>query len=414
MKTISSTIQNMVRLRSVMLLLVISCGLFSTNSYGGKKMEHLYETKGAAELKPQEFEATGGLISSKLFGGYENTNLFPLPQANSVGSTQMGNAITQISFPGKRISFDRHFKNAVEDMDVSEVFLPVVSKDVIGIGLPRKFLLFDFKKKIHRAFTITPSISETIAKAVIVDARKNLFLFEISGHSGNSPNPWDISSSLMLMDLNGTEPKVVKEMPVARYFLWSVVGDKNFLYRNKTQQLQVVNMNLEPSHHPIVDIIEKHKDEIDFCKIYAHPTLPFAILHWGSSGAIVVGWGNGRDKTPRLLISRAEQFLFSPDGKWLSFKEDRDRGKTFVMPVSEKYPHYLGSPILIVNTYFNDNKYAWTNNPVSFVGSSDTDIFRCDLENRDFPGKDKMSFHDYIVQEDLKKLTREKRQGLGK
>ncbi|MGA7828027.1 MAG: hypothetical protein WCA04_10220, partial [Geobacteraceae bacterium] len=95
------------------------------------------------------------------------------------------------------------------------------------------------------------------------------------------------------------------------------------------------------------------------------------------------------------------------------FKEDRDRGKTFVMPVSEKYPYYLGSPILIVNDYFNDNKYAWTNNPVSFVGSSDTDIFRCDLENRDFPGKDKMSFHDYIVQEDLKKLTREKRQGLG-
>ncbi|MGA7827534.1 MAG: hypothetical protein WCA04_07745, partial [Geobacteraceae bacterium] len=171
-------------------MLVISCCLFSTNSYGGNKVERLYETKGAAELKPQEFEATGGRLSSKLFGGYTSVILFPLPQANSVGSTRMGNAITQISFPGKRISFDRYFKNAVDDMDASEVFLPVVSKDVIGIGLPRKFLLFDFKKKIHREFTITPSISETIAKAVIVDARRNLFLFEISGHSGNSPNPW--------------------------------------------------------------------------------------------------------------------------------------------------------------------------------------------------------------------------------
>lgn len=414
MQSIIKKKQIMISLRSVLLMLLINCCLFSTNSYGGKKMEYLYDIKEATELKPQEFEATGGLISSKLFGGYENINLFPLPQANSVGSIQMGNAITQISFPGKRISFDRHFKNAVDDMDASEVFLPVVSQDVIGIGLPRKFLLFDFKKKIHREFTITPSISETIAKAVIVDARRNLFLFEISGHSGNSPNPWDISSSLMLMDLNGTKPRVVKEMPVARYFLWSVVGDKNFLYRNKTQQLQVVDMNLEPSHHPLVDVINKHKDEIDFCRIYAHPTLPFAILHWGTSGAIVAGWGKGRDKTPHLLISSAGQFLFSPDGKWLSFKEDSDKEKTYVMPVSEKYPHYLGSPILIVNTYFNDNKYAWTSNPVSFVGSSDTDIFRCDLENRDFPGKDKMSFHDYVVQEDLKKLTREKRQGLGK
>jgi hypothetical protein len=397
-----------------MIMFIISGCLFSTNSYGGKKMEYLYDIKEATELKPQEFESTGGLLGTRLFGGYTSVILFPLPQANSVGSTRMGNAITQISFPGKRISFDRHFKNAVEDMDASEVFLPVVSKDVIGIGLPRKFLLFDFKKKIHREFTITPSISETIAKAVIVDARKKLFLFEISGHSGNSPNPWDISSSLMLMDLNGTEPKVVKEMQVARYFQWSVVGDKNFLYRNKTQQLQVVNMNLEPSHHPLVDIINNHKDEMSFFRIAAHPTLPFVILHWGKSGAIVASWGKGRDKSPRLLIRSVEQFLFSPDGKWMSFKEDSDKDRTYVMPVSEKYPHYLGSPILIVNTYFNDNKYAWTNNPVSFVGSRGETIYRCDLENRDFPGNDKMSFHDYIVQEDLKKLTREKRQGLGK
>ena len=421
MQSIIKTKQNVIRLRSVLPLLVISCCLFSTNSYGGKKMEYLYDIKEATELKPQEFEATGGLLSSKLFGGYTSVILFPLPQANSVGSTRMGNAITQISFPGKRISYDRHFKNAVEDMDVSEVFLPVVSKDVIGIGLPRKFLLFDFKKKIHRTFTITPSISETIAKAVIVDARKNLFLFEISGHSGNSPNPWDISSSLMLMDLNGTEPKLLKEMPIMRYFHWSVVGDKNFLYRNKTKQLQIVDMNLEPSHHPLEDIINKHKDKISFLRISAHPTLPFALLWGGSSDEVIITWGTNRLKSPVSFLGKKitiANFLFSPDGKWVAFEvegePDYSTKRTYVMPVSEKYPHYLGSPILIVNTYFNDNKYAWTSNPVSFVGSSDTEIYRCDLENRDFPGKDKMSFHDYIVQEDLKKLTREKRQGLGK
>ena len=416
MQNLVKTKQNIIRLRSVLLMLVINCCLFSTNSYGGIKMESLYDIKEAKELKPQEFEATGGMLSSKLFGGYENINLFPLPQANSVGSTRMGNAITQISFPGKRISFDRNFKNAVADMDASELFLPVVSKDVIGIGLPRKFLLFDFKKKIHREFTITPSISETIAKAVIVDARRNLFLFEISGHSGNSPNPWDISSSLMLVDLNGAEPKLLKEMPIARYFQWYVVGDMNFLYRNKTQQLQVLNMNLEPDQHPLADAINKHKDKIDFLRVSAHPTLPFALLWGGEFGAIVAGWGESRDKAPKLLISSSRQFLFSPDGKWVAFKGGgvMSKNKTYVMPVSEKYPHYLGSPILIVNTYFNDNKYAWTSNPVSFVGSSDTEIFRCDLENRDFPGKNKMSFHEYTVQEDLKKLTREKRQGLGK
>jgi len=84
------------------------------------------------------------------------------------------------------------------------------------------------------------------------------------------------------------------------------------------------------------------------------------------------------------------------------------------MPVSEKYPHYLGSPILLSNNSFEPGQGAWTTNPTAFVGTVLDKIFRWDLENQDFPGKDKMSFHDYIVQEDLKKLTKEKRQGLGK
>ncbi len=395
--------------------IVVCLGLPSASSsaHGVEKMDEYYDLKNAMVLTPQIFKGTG-LFGTNLFGGYTNVSLFPVPHANSVGSTQMGNAITEISFPGKRISFDRHFRNAVENMDVSEVFLPLVSKDVIGIGQPRRFTLYDFKKKSQRTFTITPDISETISKAVVVDARQNLFLFEISGHTGNSPSPWDISSSLLLMDLSGEKAKLVKEMPVERYFMWSVVGDKNFLYRNKTQQLRVVDMNLEPSHHPLEDIITKYKKEISFFKIYTHPTLPFAILHWGSSGAVVTSWDEDRDKTPRLLIDSAKQFLFSPDGKWLSFKGDRDKNQTYVMPVSEKYPNYLGSPIQIVDRYFNDNKFAWTTNPISFVGSRIDKFYRCDLENRDFPEKGKMSFHDYVVQEDLKKLTKEKRQGLGK
>jgi len=84
------------------------------------------------------------------------------------------------------------------------------------------------------------------------------------------------------------------------------------------------------------------------------------------------------------------------------------------MPISEKYPHYLGSPILISNKSFNIGKAAWSTNPTAFVGSYGDNILRWDLENQDFPEKGKMSFHDYIVQEDLKKLTREKKQGLGK
>jgi len=111
----------------------------------------------------------------------------------------------------------------------------------------------------------------------------------------------------------------------------------------------------------------------------------------------------------------AGSFSLSPDGNWFIFKHyfGSDVYQTYLMPVSEKYPHYLGTPILLADTYFNEGKFAWTSNPTGFVGSSLDKIYRWDLENQNFPEKGKMSFHDYIVQKDLEKLTREKRQGLG-
>lgn len=403
--------------RSVILMIFIICFFLTATVFGGEKVQSLYDVQGALELKPQEFEATGGLFGTRLFGGYSNVSLFPVPIANSVGTNQMGNAITVISFPGKRISFDRYFKDADASIEYGEIFFPVLTQDMIALGLPRAFLLFDFKKKIHRTLTITPDISENIEKAAVVDARKKLFMFEVARYSGKSPNPWDFSGSLVLLDLSGEKTRLLKELPIPRHFLWYVVGDKNFLYRNKTQQLLVYDMNLEPSLHPLADVIEKHKDKFDFVRIISHPTLPFAVLDWGKSGAIVANWGKDRDTFPQVLIRRVDQFSFSPDGKWVAFQQGGVMGdkKTYVMPVSEKYPYYLGSPILLLDKYyFDDDKSAWTTKPTGFVGSFCESIYRWDLENRDFPEKGKMSFHDYIVQEDLKKLAREKRQGLGK
>jgi hypothetical protein len=116
-----------------------------------------------------------------------------------------------------------------------------------------------------------------------------------------------------------------------------------------------------------------------------------------------------------LLIDYTTDFSFSPDGKWVVFLKDYpEPAMTYIMPVSEMYPHYLGSPIMISKNSFKAGQGAWTTNPTAFVGTNLDKIYRCDLENQDFPEKGKMSFHDYIVQEDLRKLTREKRQGLGK
>jgi hypothetical protein len=419
MQSISKTKHHMMSLWFLLPMLVISSCLFTINSYGANKMEPLYNINEATELKPQEFNPGGGLFGTGwMTAGAKNISLFPVPQANTVGTNSIHNAITLISFPGKRMSFDNYFKNAVDDIRGSGIYIPVISKDVIGLGQVRRFMLFDFKKKIHRKFRIAMSISEDIKKIAIADARRNLFLFEIEGHTGKSPDAWDTRSSLLLMDLYGEEPKLVKEIPIGDAVVWSVVGDKNFLrnFSEKKPGLQVYNMSLEPANHPLSDVINKHKDKINFMRIYAHPVLPFAILTGGKSGVTFISWRNDKNNDPYTLLSSAKQFSFSPDGKWVTFKKkiNSNTERTYLMPVSEKYPNYLGSPIMLLNDYFNDNKSAWTTNPTSFVGSSGEELYRWDLDNQDFPEKGKMSFHDYVVREDLKKLTREKRQGLGK
>jgi len=380
---------------------------------------YLYETDEAPEIKPQEFKPGGGLFGTGwMTAGAKNISLFPVPQANSVGTNSIHNAITLISFPGKRMSMDNYFKNAVDDIRGGGIYIPVISKDIIGLGQVRRFMTFDFKKKTHRKHRIAMSISEDIQKIAIADARKNLFLFEIEGHRGKSPDAWDTNSSLLFMSLDNEEPKLIKEIPIGKSVVWSVVDDRNFLwdFDDKKPNLQVYNMNLEPAHHPLADVINKNKDKISLFDINAHPTLPFAILSGGKQGATFISWRNDKETVPNLLIRRSTQFSFSPDGKWVTFKKkiDSNTERTYLMPVSDKYPNYLGSPILLLNKYFNDNKSAWTNNPISFVGSRGESLYRWDLENQDFPEKGKMSFHDYVVQEDLKKLTKEKRQGLGK
>lgn len=407
-----------------MTMIVIGSCLFSTNSYGGnKKMEPTYfndkkDFNEATELKPQKFKPGGGLFGTGwMTAGAKNISLFPVPQANSVGTNSIHNAITLISFPGKRMSMDNYFKNAVDDIRGGGIYIPVISKDVIGLGQVRRFMIFDFKKKIHRNYRIAMSISNEIKKIAITDARSKEFLFEIEGHRGKSPDAWDTSSSLVLMSLYNDEPKTIKEIPIGDAVVWSVVGDRNFMWNfsEKKPGLQVYNMNLEQADHPLADVINKNKGKIDFIDIIAHPNFPFAILSGGTYGPVYINWGKERDNVPHLINSSSHQFSFSPDGKWVTFQVGLlPDAKTYIMPVSEKYPHYLGSPIMLLNDYFNDNKSAWTTNPTSFVGSSGEELYRWDLENRDFPEKGKMSYHDYVVQEDLKKLPRDKKQGLVK
>lgn len=395
----------------------LGVSLFSTIAiaHGGKKMDPLYDINEAAALAPQTHKIGG------LFGGYSNISIFPVPQDNSVGSNDMGNAITIISFPKGKIDQEKYFRTA-SDISGGGKYLPVISPDLIGFGQVRVFHTFDFKRKIYRKYPIVFPVSQYIDNTAIADARQRHFLFEIESQKENPKNSFDVDKSLQLVDLTGEKPVLIKEFKKEPGTVWTTTKDRILLYRILERELLVLNMNLEPSHHPLEDVIKQYKDilnpfkeKIGFSRMRLHPSLPFAVLYGGYRGSTFISWSKNSDNKPHLLIDYTTQFSFSPDGKWVVYQKKHPEPKmTYIMPVSEKYPHYLGTPILFSNDSFEVGQGAWTTNPTVFVSTKLDKIFRWDLENQEFPEKGNMSFHDYIVQEDLKKLTREKKQGLGK
>jgi hypothetical protein len=383
------------------------------------EFKYLYDKKDVKEaisLQPQTFKIGG------LFSAYRHISIFPVPQDNAVGSNNMGNAITVISFPKGKIDYDKYFRH-VDDLAGRGKYLPPITSDLIGFGQVRVFHLFDFKKKLHREYEIVFPVSQYIDNIAIADARRRHFLFEIESQKENPRNSFDVDKILQLVDLSCEKPVLIKKFKKEPGTVWTTTKDRVFLYQVFERQLLVLDMNLEPAHHPLEDVVKQYKDqlnpykdEIGFSRIKPHPYLPFAVLHGGYEGSTFIGWAKDKDCRPHLLLLDSKEFSHSPDGKWVVYKTSHigKSSQTYIMPVSEKYPHYLGSPILLSNNSFEPGQGAWTTNPTAFVGTVLDKIFRWDLENQDFPGKDKMSFHDYIVQEDLKKLTKEKRQGLGK
>ena len=389
----------------IVALISMTTLLWLTISHGGKKMQPSYNINETKTLKPEEYDLRTDTSLS----------LFPVPQDNSIGTNDLSNAITLLSFHKGKIKFDKYFKNAIDDVEGGGEYIPVIASDTIGFGQIRRFLLYNFRSRDVREFEIVVSLEKTIEKIAIADSARRQFIFEIEAGNPRSEDPWDVTYSLLLLDLSGKEVNLIKELNIGKSTIWTAAFNKIFLHDLKAEHVKVLTTNFEPGNHPLADVINKNKDKIDYNWIHSHPNLPFAILSGGKYGAMIVGWGQDRDNTPHVILEDAQEFMFSPDGKWIVYKTGGiiDTGKTYLMPVSEKYPHYLGTPILLLDNYFNPNNCGWTTNPISFVGSSSNKLYRWELTKEAHPGIDKATLWDYVVDYDLEKMKKEKRQDPG-
>jgi hypothetical protein len=167
----------------------------------------------------------------------------------------------------------------------------------------------------------------------------------------------------------------------------------------------------------LIEIIGKNKGTADFVEVIPHPAMPFAILSGGSKGGQYVCWNQSfrNEKLHSLFgLARSSHYVFSPDGRWVVFqKYEPEPMYSYIMPVSEKYPNYLGSPILLEGATFDRDHFAWTTNPVTLVGASEGKLYRYDLTKEAHPeAASYPSYWDYVVDKDLEKLRKGGKQGL--
>lgn len=310
-------------------------------------------------------------------------HIFPVPERNSIGTNSIDNAIGIIDLSGSKARYRevrRNFKKYVSGG--SMVFLPPVSPDTIGYSQTRAFLLFNLKTGAFRNPSIGRIFEITIEDVAVLDANRNLFLFNLNDRLGFDK----VVTELKVLDLTSDEPKVIASFDIENEPRWAVLGKTTFFFTREGERLKLhaLDDRLRPVDHPLLSVYNGgfFTGEADLPCV--HPTMPVAIFaaETPPPGSEIVVWAaSWRDKDPgpklhKLFAGASGGFRFSPDGKWVLFRDRTPEPMRYLaMPVDPNLPHFFGPPILLrtqeqVPENWNGH-CAWISDPVSVVCTAD-------------------------------------------
>jgi hypothetical protein len=372
--------------------------------------------------------------------------VFAVPKDNMVGTNELDNAITLLEFKN-----DEELEHHTVKKDFMEMvtgpfefrFLPVWSDKDIAYSQSKGFLLVNIPDKKVGIHTISPGMyMGNIENLAVLDASKKTFVFEIDKPFAKVQG---FKKLLQVIRFENDTFTVLAEHPAgiktsAYTEPWFAYQKKIFVYNDSTTKLEVFDENFKPVTHPIAEAFNKNQVGFRCMQETAiHPTLPIALIveqgKWPKKEQLskfdslppkernkatdviydeaerltlyLFRWNESDEKkrfTP--LISKAgsiwnsynpannySDFTFSPDGKWLVFRDKSMRGNDLqssdnpifvAVPISEKNPLYLGKPIKLGNAMRGDaigpTGTAWTINPISFVMCDGSAIYRWNLD----------------------------------
>ena len=336
-------------------------------------------------------------------------NLFSVPNAKTVGTNDIDNALSNLEFIDDKIQFSIQKKDFLDYLSGGkQYYMNPVSDEYIGYSQERRFILFNFKNNTFVKYVITTDANEYINKVLILDWERRLFVFEIW-------HAWvmDHKKIIRIFYLNDKEQKLVSEKQFGTYtskteeYKWTVYNGRVFFYYGKT--VEVYDENLNQISHPLASYINQNQKKfISINELIIHPFLPFAIIADQyinpKTGGVdsklwVIRWEHpDREEVffpffpyktsivkPLLPDFIVENLQFSPDGKWLVFRDQSDwrLSDSFIAVLIEPdNPKYLGIPKLLGKHLLDRKTFSttWSSEPTCFVASFGNEIYKWELD----------------------------------
>jgi hypothetical protein len=335
--------------------------------------------------------------------------IFSVPKAKSVGTNNIDNAISNLEFIDDEIQFSIQRKDFLDYLSSGkQYYMNPIADEYIGYSQERRFILFNYKNNTFNKYVISTDANEYINKVMVLDWEKRLFVFEIW-------HAWymDHKKIIRIFYLNDKEQTLIAEKEFGTYqslleeYKWTVRSGCIFFYHGNT--VEVYDENLKQISHALANyILQNQKKIITIKELIIHPFLPFAIIvdqyvNPGTGGndskLWVIRWEHpDRDEVlipffpykisivkPLLPDFIVENLQFSPDGKWLVFRDQSDwrLSDSFIaVPVEPDNPEYLGIPKLLGKHLSDHNTFSttWSLDPTCFVASFGNEIYKWDLD----------------------------------
>jgi hypothetical protein len=383
------------------------------------------------------------LPPSTYCAGEEIRYVFAVPRDNMVGTNELDNAIKLLEFKSDN-DLDQHVikKNFLEMVTgpFEFRFLPVWSDKEIAYSQSKGFIIADIQNKKVQIHSISRGIyTGDIENIAVLDAENRIFVVEIDKPYAKVQG---FKKHLQIIRFENDTFIILAEYFAGIRTLgytepWFVYQNKIFIYNDSTTKIEVFDKEFKPSTHELAEAFNQSNKAFRCLKeIIVHPSLPFAIIVEMGKDPDISGleslppdqkikaleplydeisrttlylfqWELKDEKQrflPLLSVAGSiwktynpknayDKFCFSPDGKWLVFRDGSMRGKdlnssinpTFVaVPISEKNPFYLGKPVKLGKVVREDatgpEGTAWTTRPTAFVMCDGMLIYRWNLD----------------------------------